>query len=306
MTINPQPNTVRDYLNALTAALRAEKCPPGLIVDALNDCEEHLRNEIAQNPGVPEAEVLASVVETYGTPAEIAEEYKSMEASLTSGPFPTSDVPQDEQRPFGFFNVLSDPRTYGALIYMLLSLATGIFYFTWTVVGISLSLSFAILIIGIPFALLFIGSVRVLAHVEGRIVEALLGVRMPRKLPPPANTGNDGILARIKDALTDARTWSSMFYLLLMLPLGVVYFVLAVVGLACSIGIAGGAIGGLVTGHVNIQMDDAPYLQHFLQTAPGLFVAAVIGLLLFFVVLHIARGVGRLHARIAEGLLVRL
>jgi uncharacterized membrane protein len=304
MTINPQPSTVRDYLNALTAALRAEKCPPGLIVDALNDCEEHLRNEIAQNPGVPEAEVLASVIETYGTPAEIAEEYKSMEASLTSGPFPTSDVPPDE-RQYGFFNVLTDPRTYGALIYMMLSLATGIFYFTWVVTGLSLSLGFAVLIIGIPFALLFIGSVRVLAHVEGRIVEALLGVRMPRKLPP-TTAGDETILTRIKDALTDARTWSSMFYLLLMLPLGIVYFVLAVAGLASSIGIVGGAAAGLVTGHVDIQMDEAPYLQHFLQTAPGLLVAASIGLLLFFVVLHIARGIGALHAKIAETLLVRL
>src|ERR1700744_2401772 len=276
MTINPQPNTVRDYLNALTAALRAEKCPPGLIVDALNDCEEHLRNEIAQNPGVPEAEVLASVVETYGTPAEIAEEYKSMEASLTSGPFPTSEMPPEE-RHYGFFNVMTDPRTYGALIYMLLSFATGIFYFVWTVVGISLSLSFAILIIGIPFALLFIGSVRVLAHVEGRIVEALLGVRMPRKLPAPTNAGEDGIFARIRDALIDVRTWSSMFYLLLMLPLGILYFVTAVVGLALSIGLVGGALSGLITGHSYVQMDDAPYLQHFLQPAPGLFALAVIG-----------------------------
>ncbi|HWA29806.1 MAG TPA: sensor domain-containing protein [Rhizomicrobium sp.] len=305
MPISQQPETVRDYLNALTQALRAEKCPPGLIVDALNDCEEHLRNEIAQNPGVPEAEVLASVVETYGTPAEIAEEYKSMEATLSgAGPFPKSEQPQDE-RPYGFFNVLSDPRTYGALVYMLLSLATGIFYFTWTVVGISLTIGFAILIIGIPFALLFIGSVRVLAHVEGRIVEALLGVRMPRRLPATTQ-GEETIWARIGDALSDIRTWSSMLYLLLMLPLGVAYFVIAVVGLACSIGVTGGALWGLITGHVSIQMDGNPYLEHFLHTAPGLIVFAIGGLLLFFVVLHIARGIGALHGRIAELLLVRL
>ncbi|MGN6515534.1 MAG: sensor domain-containing protein [Rhizomicrobium sp.] len=303
MNTSPQPKTVREYLDALTQALRAEKCPPGLIVDALNDCEEHLRNEIAQNPGVPEADVLASVVETYGTPAEIAEEYKSMEATL-SGPFPKSEQPQDE-RPYGFFNVLSDPRTYGALVYMLLSLATGIFYFTWTTVGISLTVGFAILIIGIPFALLFIGSVRVLAHIEGRIVEALLGVRMPRRLPPTTQ-GEETIWARIGDALSDARTWSSMLYLLLMLPLGVAYFVIAVVGLACSIGVTGGALAGLITGHVNVQMDDNPFFQHFVQTAPGLIVFAIAGLLLFFVVLHIARGIGALHARIAEHLLVRL
>ena len=304
MNTSPQPETVRDYLNALTAALRAQKCPPGLIVDALGDCEEHLRNEIAQNPELSERQVLASVVETYGTPAEIAEEYKSMEATLTSGPFPTSEQPPDERR-YGFFNVLSDPRTYGALIYMMLSLATGIFYFTWVVTGLSMSIGFFILIIGIPFALLFIGSVRVLAHVEGRIVEALLGVRMPRKLPP-TTSGDETVLTRIKDALVDARTWSSMLYLLLMLPLGIIYFTLAVTGLASSIGMAGFAIAGLVTGHVSFQMDGAPYVQHFLQTAPGLAAVAVIGLLLFFVMLHIARGVGALHARIAEILLVRL
>jgi len=303
MPISPQPETVRAYLDALTAALRAEKCPPGLIVDALNDCEEHLRNEIAQNPERSEADVLASVVETYGTPAEIAEEYKSMEATL-SGPFPKTEIPQDE-RPYGFFNVLSDPRTYGALVYMLLSLATGIFYFVWTVTGISLSFGFAVLIIGIPFALLFIGSIRVLAHVEGRIVEALLGVRMPRRLPA-TTASEETVWARVKDVLSDVRTWSSMFYLLLMFPLGVAYFAIAIVGLACSIGITGGALFGLITGHVNVQMDDNPWLQHFLQTAPGLFVFAIAGLLLFFVVLHIARGIGALHGRIAEVLLVRL
>ena len=88
-----------------------------------------------------------------------------MEATISTARSP-KPKPAHERR-FGFFNVVSDPRTYGALLYMLLSLATGIFYFTWTVTGISLSLGFAILIIGIPFALLFIGSVRVLAPCRG-------------------------------------------------------------------------------------------------------------------------------------------
>ena len=303
MNTSLQPETVKAYLEALTAALRAEKCPPGLIVDALNDCEEHLRNEVAQNPELSEAEVLASVVETYGTPAEIAEEYKSMEASI-AGPFPKAEMPHEE-RPYGFFNVLSDPRTYGALVYMLLSLATGIFYFTWTVAGISMTIGFAILVFGIPFALLFIGSIRVLAHVEGRIVEALLGVRMPRRLPP-STAADETVWTRIKEVLSDVRTWSSMFYLLLMLPLGVIYFCIAVIGLATSIGLVGGSIAGLVTGHVSVQLDGNPYLEHFLHTAPGLFTMALAGLLLFFIVLHIARGIGMLHAKIAETLLVRL
>jgi uncharacterized membrane protein len=296
------PDTVRSYLEALTRAMKAQGCKPGLISDAVADCEEHLNNEIAWNPGRSEAEVLASVVETYGTPEEIAEEYKSMEAAI-SGPFPKADQPRE--RRYGFFSVIADPRAYGALLYMLLSLVTGVFYFTVVVTGLSLSLGLFILIIGIPFALLFVGVVRVLGHIEGRIVEGLLAVRMPRRLPP-ATAADETLMTQIRDALLDVRTWSTMFYLALMLPLGIAYFVIAVVGVALSLGLSLGSVGGLLTGHSYVQISEVPWLEHLFHTAPGLVLSAVIGILLFFVVLHIARGIGWLHGRIAELLLVRL
>jgi len=299
MNSDRPPETVRAYLDQLRRALKG--AAPGLISDALADCEEHLNNEIAQNPELDEADIMASVVETYGSPQEIAEEYRDMEATIST-PFPKQEP---SARRIGFFNVISDPRTYGALLYMLLALITGIFYFTWTVVGISMTAGFAILILGIPFALLFVGSIRMLSHVEGRIVEALLGVRMPRR-PPSTAPSDESMWTRIKEALSDMRTWTSMFYLLLMLPLGVIYFVTAIVGLSVSLGGAGGAIYSLITNQSHIQVQGVPWLEHLLHTAPGLIVLAIIGLLLFFVVLHIARGIGWLHGRIAEGLLVRL
>src|SRR5258706_14336023 len=294
------PETVSAYLAQLRRALKG--APAGLISDALADCEDHLNSEIAQNPKLTETQILATVIETYGTPEEIAEEYRDMETTIST-PFPKAESP--EERRFGFFNVVSDPRTYGALLYMLLSLATGIFYFTWAVTGLSLTLGFAILIIGIPFALLFIASVRVLSYVEGRIVEALLGVRMPRR-PPSEPSVDDGLLTKIKEAFTDVRTWSSLFYMLLMLPLGVTYFVVGVVGLSVSLGVVAGSIFGLITGESHIQIQEAPYLEHLLHTAPGLVLLAVVGTLMFFLVLHIARAIGWVHGKIAEGLLVRL
>ena len=300
MKSDAAPATVRAYLDALRSALKG--CSPGLISDALADAEEHLQGEIASNPNKPEAEVLVSVIETYGTPQEIAEEYKSMEASI-AGPFP-----KPEQKPadhHGFFGVIGDARAYGALMYMLLSLATGVFYFTWVVTGISLSLGFAILIIGIPFALLFIGSVRILGHVEGRVVEGLLGVRMPRRLPAQS-AADERLGARIRDALADIRTWSSLLYLLLMLPLGILYFVLAVVGIAVSLGFVGGSLIGLVGGRSYVQITDVPWLDHLFHTAPGLVLLMLVGALLIFVVLHLAKGIGWFHGRLAELLLVRL
>ena len=160
------------------------------------------------------------------------------------------------------------------------------------------------LLVSVPvFSLLVVGGADL--PVAGRIVEALLGVRMPRRLPAPTS-GDETLFARIKDALTDIRTWSSMAYLLLMLPLGVVYFTIAVTGVSLSLGLTGGALWGLVTGHSHIQVMDVPWLQHLVNTAPGLALLALLGVLLFFVVLHVARGVGWLHGRIAELLLVRL
>lgn len=299
MNTSPAPETVRGYLSALQSALKGAS--PGLISDALADAEEHLRGDLAANPHKTEAEVLAAVIESYGTPEEIAEEYKSMEAAI-SGPFPKTEP----QRPFrnGFFGIIGDPTAYGALMYMLLSLATGIFYFCWTIIGISLTASFSVLIIGIPFALLFIGSVRVLSHVEGRIVESLLGVRMPRRLP--AQSVDETLWTRIKEAVGDIRTWSSILYLVLMLPLGIIYFVAAVIGIVIPLAMIGGSLAGLITGRAHISVSDVPWLDHLFHTAPGLLVLIALGVFLVFVALHFAKGVGWLHGRIAEVLLVRL
>jgi hypothetical protein len=297
------PDTVRSYLDALQRSMKAQGCKPGVIADALSDCEEHLNNEIAWNPGRSEADVLSGVVETYGTPEEIAEEYKSMEAAI-SGPFPKAEGAVPERR-YGFFNVVRDPRAYGALMYMLLSLVTGVFYFTVVVTGLALSVGLLVLIIGIPFAVLFIGVCRVLGHVEGRIVEGLLAVRMPRRLPA-ATAADETIWSQIKEALVDVRTWSTMFYLALMLPLGIAYFTIGVTGIALSAGLTLGSIWSLITGHSDIQISEVPWLEHLFHTAPGLVLLMVVGVLLFFIMLHIARGIGWLHGRIAELLLVRL
>jgi hypothetical protein len=172
------------------------------------------------------------------------------------------------------------------------------------VTGLALSLGLFVLIIGLPFALLFIGSERLISLVEGRIVETLLGVRMPRRLPPTAPAPR-GLFKRIGDALSDIRTWSSMLYLLLMLPLGVIYFTLAVVGLSFSIGMAAASLYGLFTGEVTMTFDNAPVFTHVLHTAPGLVLSGLLGVFLFFVVLHAAKGIGWMHGKLAESLLVR-
>ncbi|MGI8559929.1 MAG: DUF1700 domain-containing protein, partial [Luteimonas sp.] len=208
------PTNIPDYLAHLRRSLAG--ADPALVQDALYDAEEYLRSELSENPSKSEAEVIAAVASSYGAPDEVAEIYRETEVRVETAL--RAPAPPVRKSALGrFFGVAADPRTYTSLFYMVLALATGVFYFTWVVAGLSLSLGLAVLIIGIPFAILFFGSVRVLSLVEGRIVEVMLGERMPRR--PLYTVRGRSWLQRIGDMFTDPRTWSTMLYMLLMLPL---------------------------------------------------------------------------------------
>src|SRR5690606_5439445 len=126
--------------------------------------------------------------------------------------------------------------------------ATGIFFFTWVVTGLSISLSLLVLIIGIPLTVLFLGSIRGLALLEGRLVEALLGERMPRR--PRYTDHSRSWLQRIGDMFTDSRTWLTLLYFVLMLPLGVAYFSIAVTLLSLALGLVWSPVAALLRGEV--------------------------------------------------------
>lgn len=301
------PRTIVEYLNQLRLALRG--ADPALIQDALYDAEEHLRAELADQPGRDEANMLQHVVGSYGAPDEVADIYRDQEIKIQRAIRPPPTPPR-RSLTGRFFGVAADPRTYGALFYMLLSLATGNLYFSWAVLGLSLSLGLSVLIIGIPFTVLFFGSVRGLSLLEGRTVEALLGVRMPRR---PAYAAQPGLslFKRIGAMFTDARTWTTLLYMLLMLPLGIAYFTIAVTLLSVSIGFIGAPIIKALSGVLRIDpgiCNSSPFTcsgLEWLSSWPGAFTVCAAGIVLLFVTLHLVRGLGRLHGQIAKHLLVQ-
>ena len=307
MNANILPTTIPEYLEQLRAALRG--ADPAMIQDALYDAEEYLRSELAEQSGKSEAEVIASVAGSYGAPEEVAEIYRDTEVTVNRA---LRAPVQAKRKSFlgRFFGVIVDPRTYGALFYMLLSLATGIVYFTVVVTGASLSAGLMVLIIGIPLLVLFLALIRVLSLVEGRIVEVLLGERMPRR--PLYTQRGKGWLERIKEIFTDGRTWTAMLYFLLMLPLGIAYFTVAVTGLAMAVAFIAAPLAAWL-GIANIRSDVDGWMLigdagNGITTSvhawelPLLFVG---GFLLLFVMLHLVKGIGKLHGLLAKHLLVR-
>ena len=292
------PTTIPAYLERLRRAL--DGCDPALAQDALYDAEDYLRSELAANPGKSEAEVISAVAGSYGAPDEVADIYRDTEVKVQTALRPP--VPTPRKSLLGrLFGVLVDPHTYGALFYMLLAMATGTFYFTWVVTGASLSVGLAILIIGIPFVILFIGATRILALVEGRIVEVMLGERMPRR--PVYADRERPLLKRIGAMFTDPRTWSTLLYMLLMLPLGIAYFTIAVTGISVSLALTFAPVTELLShfgAFDGIYVDGGRFVPPIIA-APIAFIVGVIGL---FTTLHIARGIGRLQGALAKHLLV--
>lgn len=300
------PRTIAAYLEQLRAALRG--ADPALIQDALYDAEEHLRAELAEQPGRNEADMLAKVVGSYGAPEEVAELYRDQEIKIQRALRPPQPP---KQRSVGgqFFGVVADPRTYGALFYMVLALATGIFYFTWAVTGISLSFGLSVLIIGIPFIVLFFGSVRILSLVEGRIVETMLGVRMPRR--PPFSTRGMSLWKRIGALFSDPRTWGTLVYMVLMLPLGIIYFTVTVTLLCTSLALAAAPIVKAVfdaIGMDSYSSCDGPAWVcngvHWWSSWPGAILTSIFGIAMVFAILHVIRAMGYLHGQLAKHLLV--
>jgi uncharacterized membrane protein len=301
--MNSLPRTIPEYLEQLRRSLAG--ADPAMIQDALYDAEEYLRSELAENPGRSEAEVIAAVASSYGAPDEVADIYRDTEATVQTAL--RSPAPPRRASALGrFFGVVADPRTYASLFYMVLALATGIFYFVWVVAGFSTSLGVSITIIGIPLLILFFGSVRVLSLVEGRIVEVMLGERMPRR--PLYSARGRSIWKRIGDMFTDPRTWSTMLYFLLMLPLGIIYFTLAVTLVAVGISFVLAPIAAW-TGLAERWIEAGDLVLVGVNGVPlhgwELVLMLLAGVLLLFATLHLARAIGRGHGLLAKHLLVK-
>jgi len=286
------------YLKALKEAMQGSD--PALAQDAVEDAREHLSTALAgareMNPGANEAELLQPIVEEYGTPEETATAYAEIERRTSPGLARAGGKPRSFLA--RFFGVYADPRTWGALLYMFIAYVTGIIYFTWVIAGMSLSLAFSIFIFGLLFALLFLLSARGLALIEGRIIEALLGVRMPRR----PLFGAQGLkwFERLRILLTDRRTWLSLVYLLLQMPLGVLYFSVTIMLLTFSIGLVIAPIAQWILGFPTYQINGVDFYAPVWQ----LLLAQLAGVLLVTITMFMVRGIGSLHARYAKWMLV--
>jgi hypothetical protein len=292
--------SVEEYLDALKTELKGSDA--ATIQDALADAEEHLRaamgSEGEKQPELSEEETLGQVIERYGSPGETASAYKEVERRTSSG---LARPPQTSNSLLvRFFSIFADPRAWGALLYMLIAFVNGIVYFTWAIMGVSLSVSLAIFIFGLPFAILFLLSVRGLALLEGRIVEALLGVRMPRR--PRFSFQGGKWLERLKLLVSDRLNAKMLLYMIFQLVFGTLYFIVFVTLISVSLSFMISPIVEAITdqGVTGIIIGDVRYYL----SPPWYFLLVLFGFLLLTASMHLFKWIGQLHGRYAKMFLV--
>lgn len=296
---HPVPRSIQEYLDQLRAELAG--ADPALIQDALYDAEEYLRGELHAHPEKSEEQILAAIATTYGAPEEVAEAYRNTEAKVQLAL--RTPPPRKRKSAIGrFFSVYADPRAYTALIYMMLAFVTGIFYFVWAVTGVALSAGLMVLIIGLPFCLLFLSSTRLLSLVEGRIVEVLLGVRMPRRPVHPGNGKSRPMMERIKEVFTDGRTWSTLLYMVLQMGLGIIYFTVLVSWGAAALSMVFAPFELAFTHYIWFDINGYTALDVPWIVTP---IFSLVGIVMIALLMHLARGIGWFHGHLAKNLLVK-
>ena len=290
---------IAEYLHELRHLMTGSD--PATVLDALSDTEEHLSAALArarsENPELSESDALEGIIKRYGSPSEIAEAYRETESRTSPGLSGSGSLYQRSPAS-RFFSIVYDPRAWGALLYSIISLITGVIYFTWVTTGLYLSVGLLVLIVGLPIAFLFLLSFRGIALVEGRIVEGLLGVRMPRR--PIFTDRSLNWWKQLQVLVKTGRTWLTILYMVLMMPLGIIYFTLAITGLAISL--------DCIAVPITQGLFDHPFIDagRFTYYVDGNLMPLVVllGFAIFLGVMHMSRGIGVIHASLARAMLV--
>jgi len=132
----------------------------------------------------------------------------------------------------GFLGAVTSADSYLRVVYLLLSMPLGTFYFCLFVVWFCLGLGLSFIAIGIPILGLMFLAARGLGGLERQLANLLLDADIPPGRPIEDAWAHPW--RSFKACLTDSFTWKALVFLLLKFPLGLISFVITVVLVALS------------------------------------------------------------------------
>ncbi len=188
----------------------------------------------------------------------------------------------------GYFKVIADRQSYLNIVYLLMALPLGTFYFVFLVTGLSLGFGLFITLAGIPLLLLVLACSGLMCKIERFFAIKLLHFDVQTPAKPDFRSG---LWPRVKSLLSDRASWKGIVYLFLKFPIGIFVFTLTITLLAISI--------AFIFAPVFMWTSD-PLVWHglTLDPYPMAWIMPAIGIPLGFVSLHIlnntATGLGYL------------
>ncbi|MEV5553506.1 sensor domain-containing protein [Nonomuraea wenchangensis] len=194
--------------------------------------------------------------------------------------------------PKGPLGVLTDPMTWRAAAYLLVSGVVGIGWFMVLSFAVPASLALAVVWVGVPLAMATVLMWRGGAMLERRVLRAAFGVRIA---DPYRRRPEGGVGAHIQWLVTDPATWKDLGYLLMLVPLGAVETVVSF-GLWLT-------TTGLLLAPVMLQVSRAEGDAYLVEDEVAAWLCVPAGLVLLVLTAYLARAMGWLHGTLATVLL---
>ena len=212
-----------------------------------------------------------------------------------------------------FFGVALERQTYLNLAYLLLAFPLGLAYFVFVTVGLSVGLSLAIILVGIPILAVFFVCALGLAGFERWLTTRMLEVDIVPRTTLFGERRRDQALS----LLIHRKTWTSILYLPLKFVIGLASFVIAVTSFSTAFGLLvlplyydrEGLYVGLVSdrapevhqtlylgwNYLLVGVEAVVTLGHWqITTLPQALVAAGVGVFLLFLTFHALNLLARL------------
>ena len=163
----------------------------------------------------------------------------TISTNMSGGRTPTAAQPAHRPSPLlrRFLGVVTQPRSYRSIAYLLLGLPLGTIWFSVLVSALSVGISLlAVALLGIPVLLGTWYAVRAFANIERHLADALLD--RPLAPAPIASTHRGNPWVRLRAMGSDTLRRRELAYLLLRFPAGIATFTITATALATPILIA--------------------------------------------------------------------
>jgi hypothetical protein len=275
-----------------------------IVSDAMDDAEEHLSlmaDEImAAEDGMKRDDAISKAVKDYGTPSEVASAYLDLGDEVRKKQEKIKRKRESRSLLCDIFCVYGEGRTYLSLLYLILMFPLGIIYFTYMVTMLSVSLSLAVFIFGILLFALFLMSNYGLAYLHSRMTEMMLGIRMPKK--PRKLRAKGSIWQKIKAMFNDPRMYSSVAYMFLMFPLGIIYFTVFFTLIATAVGLMVSPLTAMMSDMWGVPIGIPMPTSARLVILP---MSVIIGFILLTWTLHLSNITAYYHGKLTKALLLK-